>query len=123
MYWYRDIPIDWVAEAILNRTCSTRYYPQHSHTHSNMLHLVRFSLTFFSLSSFRPAAIECPEPLTDDPHLKINASLGARTLGAKIYFSCPDGYKLSGPSAITCMDNNTWSGEIAQCEGMSVCIR
>ena len=59
--------------------------------------------------------IECPELNSDDPHLIIAGA--NRTLGSKISFVCPDGYKLAGPSTTTCLDNNRWSeAETPTCE-------
>ncbi|XP_015781130.1 locomotion-related protein Hikaru genki [Tetranychus urticae] len=59
-------------------------------------------------------AIECPPLSTEDPYLKM--STYNRTFGSRVYFSCPNGYRLNGLSSISCFKNNTWSNEIPQCE-------
>uniref|UniRef100_T1K0V1 Uncharacterized protein n=1 Tax=Tetranychus urticae TaxID=32264 RepID=T1K0V1_TETUR len=58
--------------------------------------------------------IECPPLSTEDPYLKM--STYNRTFGSRVYFSCPNGYRLNGLSSISCFKNNTWSNEIPQCE-------
>ena len=66
------------------------------------------------------AAIKCPKLSSDDPHLRITTY--NRTFESRVYFSCPDGYRLKGPISITCLKNNTWSSDLPECEGNSLTL-
>ncbi|RWS01616.1 Locomotion-related protein Hikaru genki-like protein, partial [Dinothrombium tinctorium] len=59
-------------------------------------------------------AIKCPIIKTDDPYLRITHY--NRTYGSRVFFSCPNGYKLNGVSFATCLKNNSWDETVPFCE-------
>lgn len=66
--------------------------------------------------------IDCPFPTSSECKAsfsilngKSNASLSTYPIGARIRFTCDDGYDLEGPQIITCRANNKWTARVPQC--------
>lgn len=60
--------------------------------------------------------INCPSPkIRDGKILSTSAVPGAFTFGETVTFRCRDGYKLEGPSQLSCLPNRTWSGSFPVC--------
>ncbi|XP_076313314.1 locomotion-related protein Hikaru genki-like isoform X1 [Tachypleus tridentatus] len=58
--------------------------------------------------------IQCSVIVTESPHLIM--STRNHSYGTNVNFSCPTGYRLVGPSTVTCLRNETWSESPPVCE-------
>ena len=72
------------------------------------------------------AVVSCLVNIKDLPVKPANGQQNASgtTFGSTVTYSCDTGYKLKGPSTVTCLANGRWntSGEAVQCIGKSQCI-
>ncbi|XP_065340544.1 locomotion-related protein Hikaru genki-like [Cloeon dipterum] len=58
--------------------------------------------------------VQCPSVNPVDPRLDVvNVN---RSYGGRVTFSCPWGYKLTGPPNLDCLSNGRWSGKVPQCQ-------
>ncbi|KAJ8916886.1 hypothetical protein NQ315_013354, partial [Exocentrus adspersus] len=60
------------------------------------------------------AAIHCDQISVKG--MKINVRVEGTKLGQKAIFQCPTGYRIAGPSNLTCQASGKWSAPIPQCE-------
>ena len=69
------------------------------------------------------AVVSCLAKFTDLPAKPANGqrNVSGKTFGSTVTYSCDTGYKLIGPSIVTCLANRMWntSGEEVQCIGKS----
>ena len=72
------------------------------------------------------SVVNCVAPLPAEPANGIRTPSG-NTIGSTVNYSCNAGYKLIGPSVVTCMANGKWSASenVVQCVGKrkrTVCV-
>ena len=60
---------------------------------------------------------------TQNPPANGQRSITNNSVGFTVTYSCDAGFKLRGPSTVTCLTNGTWSSsEKVQCIGKSMCV-
>ncbi|XP_064385063.1 deleted in malignant brain tumors 1 protein-like isoform X2 [Halichondria panicea] len=81
-----------------------------------------------SITCMENATWSGPPPTCSEIPLCSALSLGNGTInstdntpGTQVSFSCNDGYKLSSPEGVTCMENGVWSGPLPTCSKIPVC--
>ena len=71
------------------------------------------------------AVVSCLANIKDLPAKPANGQRNGSntTFGSTVTYSCDPGYKLKGPSTVTCLANRRWSvsGNVVQCIGKSKC--
>ena len=71
------------------------------------------------------AVVSCLANLNDVPAVPANGQryISGATFGSTVTYSCDPGYKLIGPSAVTCLASGQWntSRSAVQCIGKSNC--
>ena len=72
------------------------------------------------------AVVSCLAKFNDLPAKPANGqkNVSGVTFGSTVTYSCDAGYKLIGPSTVTCLANRRWntSGDAVHCIGKSKCM-
>ena len=59
-------------------------------------------------------AVPCEEPPKVDDAVMLS---GGFVFGARVYYTCSEGYKLQGPDTLACGEDGKWVGETPVCKG------
>ena len=83
------------------------------------------AMSSFSCALPLHAVVSCLANVNDLPAKPANGQRygSSASFGSTVTYSCDPGYKLIGPSTVTCLANRRWntSGEAVQCIGKSKC--